>query len=698
MFIEMKNRRVRGLTMPIVAVKVLLGSLGLLACSLAQAAPVFYAGEFHIGTPFAKLGIDSRHTRAASFTNTVEAWVPQGAAIHLTPKAEGTVYLTTLRDANMGIAEIRKYAVRSRNAVAGEPLAIETEGLESGTYYLSLIQNGAVVAALRLHLAFTEIPISPDYEVSVVRRGGSESLPSYYSFRRKEYLRYGNAEFKATSLLRDGPIVAHSWAGFSTDDYPITVRLKVRPGAKEISLPLTSAKVLPSSYGIPCRIEKGDTIVFTLSRPEKVIVIPNHEAAWAEFEKRAVGHVPIQNWAVDLRAEMQRESFKAVNPARWLSEGYRNPFVFLGRAAEKGVPEAGAAGTLVVYPGDQPTQAELDRARTVWFKPGPHDFSRLGDWPLFHTKIRSGQTFYLEDGAWLLARIASTSTSDRLRTRLIGRGTLSGSNHFWGDGGFPAGSQIMEVDDIVGINVVERAFFGIEGGRLIDDIAMLASWHGNNDGVDSMDNCTLRNSLLLSHDDNLKLNHNTHAEHIVLMMLGTNAHAIMVKEILTGRVFADSVVKDVDIVGYWKNPLPVDKGWHAVTPGAIASVTGSDLRIQNFTFSDIRIESPFLYRVFSIFNMDTNKAYAADWFWNPTSERIHTRIDGLTFRNITVNSPLIAARSIIGSPYAGSLKGIEFVNLKIGGVAVTEANKQEYFEIDRQHAGEVRFTAEGPGK
>jgi hypothetical protein len=28
--------------------------------------------------------------------------------------------------------------------------------------------------------------------------------------------------------------------------------------------------VLPSSYNIPCRIENGNTIVFTMDRPEKV--------------------------------------------------------------------------------------------------------------------------------------------------------------------------------------------------------------------------------------------------------------------------------------------------------------------------------------------------------------------------------------------------------------------------------------------
>jgi hypothetical protein len=652
----------------------------------------FYAGDFHIGSPYSKLGIKCEHVEAAGFTKAVEAWVPQGGIIHLVPQEAGEVFLTKIIQSRMPVDELTELASRSVAVEGGEAVSIGTEGLETGTYFLSLIHNGVVRASLRLHLAFTELPVSPDYSVSVVRDGKTQSLPSYYTYRRDDYMRY-NSNLEGTHVSHGGPVAAHSWSSISTDGYPVTVRLKVLPGAQAITLPLTSAKVLPSSYEIPCSVENGDTIVFTMDRPEKVVVIANHTKAWDVYEQQARGHEPLQHWDADLQKEMRRPSFRAENPAALLSEGYVNPFVFLARSADNDVPDLDGPDTLVVYPGDQPTQEELDEADTVWFKPGPHDFSRLGEWTIFHTIINSGQTFYLEEGAWLLARIAEFSTSDRRGGRIIGRGTISGVNHFWGGGGFPAGSQIIEVDEIRGVNLVDRAYFGIEGGRLIEDIAMLGSWHGNNDGVDSMDNCTIRNSLLISHDDNLKLNHNTHAEHLVLLMLGVNAHAIMVKEILTGRVFSHSLVEDIDIIGYWKNPRRTDSGWHALTPGAIAAVTGSDLLIENFTYRNIRIESPFLYRVFSFYNMDTNQDYAADWFWYPTNDEVHTRINGLTFENISVSSPLIAGRSILGSAYPDSFHNVTFEDLFINGVKVTESNKDTYFEVDEGMVTDLEFTS-----
>ncbi len=91
--------------------------------------------------------------------------------------------------------------------------------------------------------------------------------------------------------------------------------------------------------------------------------------------------------------------------------------------------------------------------------------------------------------------------------------------------------------------------------------------------------------------------------------------------------------------------------------------------------------------------MDTNQDYAADWFWYPTNDEVHTRINGLTFENISVSSPLIAGRSILGSAYPDSFHNVTFEDLFINGVKVTESNKDTYFEVDEGMVTDLEFTS-----
>jgi len=324
----------------------------------------------------------------------------------------------------------------------------------------------------------------------------------------------------------------------------------------------------------------------------------------------------------------------------------------------------------------------MSKHRAVWFAPGVHDLSQMGEEPWRHTLVKRGQTIYLEGGSYVMARFVKDEEPGTGRATIRGRGVISGIKHKWVLS-FERASQVINIDNLSGVTITDRACFGIYGGRKIDDIAMLGAWHGNTDGPDYLDDCVIQNSFLMAHDDNLKLNHNTHAKHLVIWQLA-NAHAIMVKEMRDNATFADTVVEDVDILAYYKWPTGWKHPWGRLGPGAISIITGTDLRVKNFTLRDIRIESPYLFRVFSLYNLDTKREYTPKWFshFPPTSESRHTRIDGITFENITVNSPVIAYRSLLGSAYDSSLSNIRFVNLKINGTTVTEKNKDEFFEIE----------------
>lgn len=535
---------------------------------------------------------------------------------------------------------------------------------------------------------------SHDYEVSVESGGKRQRSYVYHSFGLDRYERWdlqGRRPQPRDYPKRD--VTAHSYMIFSFSG-AVTVRVTVKEGAKHITLPLKSAKVLPSSYGIPCTIENGNTIVFTLDRPEKVAVVPNYEQAWGKFEDLAEGHLAAQSWKETYQELAKRPSWHGRHLLGTLSEGYRNPLIILAHPPEADRPDRSAASTLVVRPGDPVTQPELDRYETVWFAPGVHDLSRMGEEPWNLTLVRKGQTVYLEGGAYVMARFKRNDDLGEGPTVIKGRGVISGIGHTWVCS-FERASQIISIDSLSGVTITDRACFGIYGGRDIRDIAMLGAWHGNTDGPDYLDNCTIQDCFLMAHDDNLKLNDNTRARHLVIWQLA-NAHAIMVKEMRDHVTFAGSVVEDVDILAYNKCPADQKHPWGRLGPGALSIVTGTDLKINAFTYRNIRIEAPYLYRVFSLYNLDTTQNYTPEWFgvFPPTSPSRHTRIDGLTFENITVNSPLIAYRSLLGSAYTNAIRNVRFINLKINGTTVTDSNKEAYFEIEPGKVEGLSFTAQ----
>lgn len=530
---------------------------------------------------------------------------------------------------------------------------------------------------------------SKDYTVTVSSEGKTEESFVYYSYGQSTYpvyTEYG-ARIEGKPMRHVGPIsTSNSIFSFNKS---VTVRVTVNPGAKNISLPLRSAKILPSSYNIPCKIENGNTIVFTLDRPEKVAVIANYDEVWSKFVKMSEGHVPINTWNVDYTKEISRESYHGSSLSKELAEGYSNPIIISALPAETRVPDVKKLKTLFVNPGDKYNETELSKYDVVWFKPGIHDWSQMGYAPFYQTQIKRGQTVYIEGGAYVMARFKRFHDKGAGPTSIVGRGVVSGKGHNWIHS-FNEASQLIDIDTISGITLTERASFSIYNSRCIEDLTLLGSWHGNNDGPDYSDNCLLKNCFLLSHDDNLKINNNTHAQHIVIWQ-STNAHAIMVKETFRSDLeFANSVVEDIDVIAYFQDPNIRKEPWARLGMGAIACVTAMPITIRNFTFRNIRIESPYLFRVFDIYNLNTEEVNPG-WFMT-TSELNHSKIDGMHFENIKVTSPVIAYRSFIGSGYKNSVNNITFKDITINGVSVNYGNKDKFFEIEQDKITGLSFS------
>jgi hypothetical protein len=327
---------------------------------------------------------------------------------------------------------------------------------------------------------------SPDYEVSIIQ--GNDTLESfvYYSYGKSEYILYNwKLEPKEPDDYNphpnhNGP-KRHSSSIFSFSD-SVTVRIKIKSGIQHISLPVQSAKVIPSSYNIPCKIKDGNIIEFKLDRPEKVAVIPNYDKAWNVYAQKRVGHVPIESWKNSYGIEKNRDSYHGTNLDSQLTEGYQNPLFIFAHAPEKRIPDSTSVNTLVVRPGDYITQGKLNQYKTVWFTPGIHDLSHVGSIPWYQTKIKKGQTFYLEGGSYVKARFKEDDSGFG-PSSITGRGIISGIGHKWVRS-FHEGSQVISVDSIIGVTITDRACFGIYRAHYIGDVAMIGAWHGNTDGLE----------------------------------------------------------------------------------------------------------------------------------------------------------------------------------------------------------------------
>jgi hypothetical protein len=518
----------------------------------------------------------------------------------------------------------------------------------------------------------------------------------YYSYGLDQYTIYDrkgvadpNPKIMTPSSPRRNSTTIFSFTG------SVTVRIKINPSAADISLPLKSAKVLPLSYNIPCTIKDGNIIEFQLDRPEKVAVIPNYDAAMQVYHTKGEGHIPISSWKNSYAVEKTRPSFHGTKLEDYVAEGYQNPLFVFAHEPEKSIPDSTASTTLIVHPGDVVTQSKLNQYKTIWFTPGVHDLSQLGSTPFNYTQILKGQTFYLEGGSYVKTRINGALTGDG-KSKIMGRGMISGINHKWVKS-IPLASQIIKVDSIMGITITDRACFGLYGGSYIGDIAMIGAWHPNTDCTDVNDNCLIENCFFQAHDDNLKINHNTHARHCVIWQ-GENAHPIMVKETFRDvqdgiHLFANSIVEDIDIIGYfvgsdWDNP------WPHISRAAIAVVTAMDIEIKNFTFRNIRIETPYLYRIFDVYNLDSNVPSVNPGWFKPTTESYHTKIDSMAFSDIKVTCPVICYNSLIGSGYSNALKNLSLSNININGTEVTSKNYSDFIEFESANVDNLTINDE----
>jgi hypothetical protein len=481
---------------------------------------------------------------------------------------------------------------------------------------------------------------SPHYQVTL--KAGERSFQpfTYHSFNRAydkvldregnyiklSFLALHSNEYKTPETNTD--TYAHSWTSFDFSGGPVEVEVRLLQPGDGLTLPLQSCAVLPSAAKVECRVVDEKTMRFTLERPAKIAVVPNHLLA--------------------------AEKLKSVTAKRTF-EGYRNPLFLFAREPETDAPSRSEPGTLVIQPGQSYQAADFAKASTIYFEPGVHDYSRFDADPDFYMVLKKGQKMYLAGGAYVYGTVKSAIKSPVQDMPLLyGRGTLSGDKQRWTD--LPYTYTVLIGLRFQGIQVTDAHNHLTHTNGPIRDVAVVGAWHGNTDGptlevprTEKYEGIHVEDCFVMAADTNLKVGRVTRVRNYVAWQLN-NAEPLWI------RGADGTVVEDVHVIA--------SNAWGRQVVNFRADATNQ----KNAVVRNLTIEAPYSGMPFF---MASDYTGAGDSFEN------------ILFENITVNTPHFAAKSMFGGGKhdRSRLGRVTFRNLVINGVKVTAENCRDYFDI-----------------
>jgi hypothetical protein len=484
-----------------------------------------------------------------------------------------------------------------------------------------------------------DVAASPDYKVTVSSGGRSWEPFTYYSYNRSvdklldrdgnyrklDFLAIHSNEFKRPEVNRD--TYAHSWTHFDFAGGPVEVLVRIRRPLDGLTLPLEDCGILPSNLGIRAEIVASDTIRFTMERPAKIAVVPNHGKAL--------------------------EKLKTADPKQAF-EGYRNPLFLFARAPETGIPDKTAPASLVIKPGQACGVDDFARAKVICFEPGVHDYSQFNPAdPEHYITLQSGQTMHLAGGAYVYGVVNFEKRGPISEMPLLcGRGTLSGIKQRWTD--VPYRTTLERNVRMDGIQIADPHNHISHSCSPVRDLAVVGAWHGNTDGLtrdvpkgESYRGWHIEDCFVMAADSNLKVGGPARVRNYTAWQLN-NAEPFWIRN-------PDGCTVDgVQVIAYHN-------------PAGRQTINVSRGTAKNSVFRNILIEAPFIPLLF-LMPVSSSEG-------NPAFENV-------LFENVVVNTPHIAAKSPFGATEEGLRVGkVVFRNLVINGVKVTGQNCRNYFEL-----------------
>ncbi len=368
------------------------------------------------------------------------------------------------------------------------------------------------------------------------------------------------------------------------------------------------------------------------------------------------------------------------------------------------------------------SDSQVSSAQVIYFRPGCYNFTEETDKSSCiratyqgvndgQLTIKPGQTVYIAGGAFVEGYIARTNLNDAHTVR--GRGVLSGAQYTWQAPSYTSESvdsegnitytddskyQIMQMiyggDYCVyeGIHVVDSPQHGMvaDQSTACNNIKFLG-WHCNNDGMRFGSGSLTKNCFIRACDD-FFYNYNIDVEDCVLwpsyngsiMTFGWNSIDL-----------GGSCMKNIDIINCeWTN-MGNNKGLVMSQNSAEFNIPDDGRRYT--TFENIRIEGkiPGFINLKLGSNHINSTIDEADLGW----------LGNIRFKNVSIDYQMgdtengYGANIIEGasgvvennSSLIWEVRNIYFENVTIGGVLLSEENKDTYCTIDYDTTRNIFF-------
>jgi hypothetical protein len=486
---------------------------------------------------------------------------------------------------------------------------------------------------------------SPDYEVTLKSRGVTFKPFTYFTYRKGVDKiidwdgdgKYVKLHFGAVNSVKFDELedikdtYAHSWTCFDFSKGPVEVEVKILRPFQGLTTPIKSCGIYPSDLDIQCQVIGDNVVRFTVDKPSKFALIPNHLEA---HEK--------------LNGMTSKE----------VLEGYRNPLLIFARHPETDVPSKTAEGTLVIKPGDKYDVEHFQNARTIYFEKGIHDYSKYNPADITHRiGLKKGQSVYLEGGSYVYGVFISDEKFIGDMPLIYGRGTFSGDKQVW-----TTKQKVAERVNVIGVQVTDpHNHLGVWG--IVRDVAAVGGWHGNTDGI---------NAWRPEDDDPYE---GWHVEDCFCMACDTNLF-----------LGGNARVRNHTV---WQNnnaePLWVRHNWGSVLDGlyviAYNRFKGGGQTI-NFAMDNRRPE--MFGNVVTVKNVVVDAPFIPSLFIVTSAlDRKEIIYEDVLFENIIVKTPHIRDKSRVGllDKKHSNFGKVVFRNVVINGVKVTAENYTDYFDL-----------------
>jgi hypothetical protein len=292
----------------------------------------------------------------------------------------------------------------------------------------------------------------------------------------------------------------------------------------------------------------------------------------------------------------------------------------------------------------------------------------------------SESTVYLDEGAWVEGSFDLSNVGGDVS--FIGPGVISGAFDTWENVVNKTWSE--KVDNILihkndggsfsynitldGPTLVRSPWYcmylnQVSGVKTIKNTHLISPWTYNTDGFNVGQNANIQNCFAFNNDDKIHAEYSYSQNYTVsdCVLAGRNAFLI-------GYGYFTDVNSYTSNISYIDCILQTNR----VPFRAELDGSSSSILVDKQYYNNITVNGNVL-RLFDLQNCNTN--------WGSSEDRLGN-IKSCFFNNITLNGTQQYKSILKGKDSSNKIGYIEFNNLYINGVKITNSNQWQYFDID----------------